>query len=517
MGWDRAVIGRDQLVLFSERLDEVLPEDHLVRQIDEILGQIDWRAWEALYSHMTPGRPPIHPRVMSGIILYGLLKGIRSSRRLEESLHMRLDFRWLAEGRTIDHSTLCRFRQSHSERLKDLFVQVVLIAKLAGVLSLVELAVDGTKIRSQNHRSKKYKVDDLKALQEQLRLRFDELHAEAEALDAQEVGERAKIEKRQQSVARRQAEIKRAIEAVEELKKSDQPIPTRIPATDVESRVTKSKEGGFAPNYTPVNVVDPQSGLIVSTEVIADCNEKSMLAGALDEVESDFGERPERVLADAIFNHGSNLNEMKQRDIELYTPIEDPANNPAIRENPTEPVSAEQWQDLPIKDKQLSSAAFVYDAERNSYFCPQGKELEFKSSYTHKLSDGSEIQRHRYQASAADCAHCPLFEKCVKGKSKSRTVSRDDAEELREELRQRMRTDAAQEIYDRRMQCERPFATIKQQMGIRQFLHRGLNRVRQEWLWAVTAFNLQRLINILRARPGPIDLKASRFPTSFTS
>ena len=88
-------------------------------------------------------------------------------------------------------------------------------------------------------------------------------------------------------------------------------------------------------------------------------------------------------------------------------------------------------------------------------------------------------------------------------KSGFRQVSRDDAEPLREKLRQRMRTDQAKAAYDRRMQCERPFAAIKQVMGARQFLHRTLERVRNEWTWLVTAFNLQRMINIMGPRPGP--------------
>lgn len=504
MAWDSAVVGRDQLVLFAERLDEVLRDDHLVRRLVEILDQLDWKAWEAEYKHDEQGRPPIHPRVMSGIVLYGLMRGVRSSRRLEEALEMRLDFRWLAEGRSIDHSTICRFRQSHADRLKELFVQIVMVAKCAGVLSLVELAVDGTKVRSSNHRSKKYKVEELEKLKQQLEIRFDELNAEAEALDAQEVTKKEKLEKRSRSLSRRLAEIQRAIEAVEKLKEEEKPIPTRIPTTDVESRVTKSKEGGFAPNYTPVTVVDPVSGMIAATEVIADCNEKSVLPGALDEVEEAFGERPERVLADAIFNHSSNLIEMDQRDIELYTPIQDSSDNPAVREDPTQPVDEDQRDQLPkSKQGQLTVAAFVYDAESNSYFCPQGKQLPFNSSYNDKLAGGTTIKRHRYHASEEDCKGCPLFDQCIKGKSNFRRVSRDEAEELRKELRQRMCTDEAKTTYDRRMQCELPFAVIKHLMGARQFLHRGLDQVRQEWRWLVTAFNLQRLISIFGARPGP--------------
>ena len=63
MAWDPPEISRDQLVLFSQRLDEVLPGDHLARRLVEILDQLDWKAWEATYKHEGSGRPPIHPKV----------------------------------------------------------------------------------------------------------------------------------------------------------------------------------------------------------------------------------------------------------------------------------------------------------------------------------------------------------------------------------------------------------------------------------------------------------------------
>ena len=502
MPWDPPVIERNQIVLFSERLDEVLPEQHGVRRMVEVLEQLDWTNWEAEYKHQGSGRPPIHPRVMSGIVLYGLMRGVRSSRQLEEALQMRLDFRWLAEGRSIDHSTICSFRQNHAERLKELFVQITLVAKHAGLLSLVELAVDGTKIRASNHRSAKFKVEELAAWKEQLELRFDELNDQAEQLDREQVAERAKLDKQLDSTQSRLNQINRAIEAVAELEASGETIPTRLPTTDVESRVTKSKEGGFAPNYTPVTVVDPEFGLIAATEVIADSNEKSVLPTALDEVEATLGEKPERVLADAIFNHSSNLQAMDDRDIALHTPIDDTPNNPAVREDPTQPVPQEQWHELPTKNDQLSKEAFVYDAEGNRYLCPQGKELSYNSTYNAKQAGGT-IQRHRYHAREEGCAACGLLARCVKGKSKFRRVSRDEAEELRDQLRQRMRSESGQAAYQRRMIGERPFAMIKHWMGVRQFLHRGLERVRQEWRWATTAFNLARLINLLRAEQAP--------------
>ncbi|MFO1042901.1 MAG: transposase [Planctomycetaceae bacterium] len=122
--WSDAPERRDQIVLFPTRLDEVVGGSHCVRLLDEILSQLDWSNWEKSYV-LHRGQPPIHPRVMASILLYGLMKGVRSSRALEESLSFRLDFRWLAEGRSIDHTTLSKFRQAHTVALRDLFIKWV--------------------------------------------------------------------------------------------------------------------------------------------------------------------------------------------------------------------------------------------------------------------------------------------------------------------------------------------------------------------------------------------------------
>ena len=104
MEWAKAPEVRDQMVLFPHRLDDVISLDHHVRLMDDILSRLDWSKWEAAYD-LRRGQPPIPPRVIASIILYGNLTRIRSSRRLEEALQVRLDFRWLVEGRSIDHTT----------------------------------------------------------------------------------------------------------------------------------------------------------------------------------------------------------------------------------------------------------------------------------------------------------------------------------------------------------------------------------------------------------------------------
>ena len=131
MDWAKASERRDQLVLFPTRLDDAIELNHRVRMLDDILSRLDWTKWEADYD-LRRGQPPIHPRILASVILYGLLVRIRASRALEEALQVRLDFRWLVEGRSIDHTTISEFRRKNAEALKDTFVQIAMIAREMG-------------------------------------------------------------------------------------------------------------------------------------------------------------------------------------------------------------------------------------------------------------------------------------------------------------------------------------------------------------------------------------------------
>ena len=518
MGWVPPVESREQLVLFARKIDDMLPENHAVRQLAAIMDQIDWSDWEREYAQRGPGRTAVHPKVMASVILYGLLTRIRASRQLEEALTLRIDFRWLAEGRSIDHSTICIFRSAHQQRLQELFVQLGLLAQTAGILKLSELAFDGTKIRANNRRSGKLKTENLQKLRDELVQKFDEHVAEAEKLDAaqsspndDDSGDSAsggQTSQSLQNIKSRLREVQRALEEVERLRGAGEAVPKRLPTTDVECRITPNKEGGFAPNYTPAAMVDTDSGLIIAADVIADTNEKTMLPAALDAVQEDFDAVPERVLADGIFSHGTNLAELETRGIELYSPVSSPASNPALREDPSQPVPADRVDHLPVKktngQTQFDKLAFVYDAEQDVYYCPTGKSLQYQSTTVAQAADGTQVESRRYQASPADCQVCTWRSRCITAKrAKFRQVQRDQFEGLREQLRCRMETPSGQSTYARRMGAgERPFAVIKQMMGARQFLTRGLGNVKREWQWLVIAFNLKRLLPLL-ARPGP--------------
>jgi transposase len=518
--WSRAPQDREQMVLFAERLDEVIPADHTVRLLDAILVQLDWAKWEVWY-HGRLGQPPIHPRVLTGVLLYGLLTRIRSSRALEEALVVRLDFRWLVEGRTIDHTTLSEFRRRHGDALKDLFVQVGLVARQLGFVNLERLAFDGTRVRSNNRRSGSRTPEELRRMKDELAARYTELEAKLAAEDARDdetfgsgpsptlPAELADVQCRQRQVAAALAELERAEQAGETL-------PKRLPLTDPQSRITPNKDGGFAPNYTPLAMVDVASGLVVSADVIAMTDEDHYLLPALDDVQQQFGPgtpTPD-VLSDGLNGTGANLAALEARGITLYSPSSlhiDPATNPAIRDDPQQAVPPEQWDRLPMKTvkrqgkslTQLDKAAFIYDAGEDCYWCPLGKRLSYANTTSEPNGSGRRVRR-RYQAAAVDCSGCPLRDRCLQGRSERRSVNHEQHEAARLRQARHMATPEAKAVYAlRRHPGERPFAMIKQHFGARRFLLRGLAKVRVEWNWLTTAFNLHRLLSLIRSRAGP--------------
>lgn len=519
MDWAKTSLSRDQLVLFPTRLDEAIATNHRVRILDDILSQLDWAKWEAAYE-LRRGQPPIHPRILAGVVLYGLLVRVRASRLLEEALQVRLDFRWLVEGRSIDHTTISEFRRKNSEALKDTFVQVAMIAREMGCLPLQTLAFDGTRIRSNNRKRGTRTPAELREAQKALAEKFEELEAKAKTADDQDeerFGDDSShtLSDELADVKRRKEQVDAAIEELMRIEQAAETVPKRLPITDPESRVMPNKDGGHAPNYTPTATVDVDSGLIVSADVLGRINEDKELLPSIKDVQAKFGldAPPAEVLADGLMATGQNLAACQQENIELFSPIKNQQDedNPALRDDPTQPVAVEDRDRLPTKKgtrkgekyEQLDKGAFIYDDQQNCYWCPEGKRLSHKTTIEENRN-GVERVRDRYQASAKDCQACPLLSLCVRGKAKSRMIHREQHESLRVAHATKMSTDEAKKKYARRCHpSERPFAVIKQKFGVRQFLVRGLSQVRQEWDWLVTAFNLDRLIGLIAGGAGP--------------
>jgi len=93
-----------------------------------------------------------------------MLKNIRSSRKLEDACHSRIDVIWLMSGQTPDHSTIAAFITAHKNRVKDLFRRTVAAGITAGLIRLRHAAIDGTNIEANAGRGKVKSRDKINEL-----------------------------------------------------------------------------------------------------------------------------------------------------------------------------------------------------------------------------------------------------------------------------------------------------------------------------------------------------------------
>jgi transposase len=535
--WATTVRSRDQIVLFAPTLDASVMADHPVRLFDEVLTGLDFREWEQHYV-LVEGQPPIHPRVMAGVILYGLSLGIRSSRKLEDATGNRIDFIWLAQGRVIDHSTLSGFRTRFGPELKSLFRQVGKVAIGMGMANLNQVALDGTIKRANNSRFATARRASLQQKLAALDQQVEQLLAQAEQTDRQEddlygEGSPSKLPRELRDLQARQKRLAQAMKKLETMEqkrgKGQEQSPEKaggkapekkgvgrgsgpaVPTTDPDSSVLPNKAGGFAPNYTLVAGTETKNGFIVDEQVMEGNDEAGSVMPAVKNIEENFGHKPAELLADSNFNTGVNLQELAAQGTVPWMPArQQPADqngnksqdNPALRPCPSEPLPASQQEKLPINPqlKVLDKSAFVYDAAADGYHCPMGKWLGFARTNTY-VRDRVKGTYRIYESNVGDCGNCPLAGRCLPKQTRTRRVVRDEYEPLREEMAARMRSAAGRSKYKRRsFLCETPFAVMSTTMNVRQLLLRGMNKVKIEWRWICSAYNLKKLVTLLQAR-----------------
>ncbi len=135
---------------------------------------------------------------------------------------------------------------------------------------------------------------------------------------------------------------------------------------------------------------------------------------------------------------------------------------------------------------------FGYDAATDSYICPHGQRLPFRSLRKSQLTGSRSIRV--YRASRTACRTCPAFGVCTKDKHAGRALWISSSDVLLLKHRRWMQTDEACSLYARRRELSEPtFGILKDQLGARRFLLRGLANVRAEFTLMAAAFNLRTL------------------------
>lgn len=498
---------REQLVLIPTALEQIIPRDHPVRLVDEILDQLDWTTWEAKY-HGSHGQPPIHPSILAKILMFAMIRRVRSSRQIEYQLKHSIDFIWLTSGRHIDHTTLSEFRRNHSEPLRDIFKQMIRLAINLKIANLAELCIDGTRVLADANKYKTWTAARIAKALEQLDGQIAEALKMLEANDSCDedlLGEDISADRLPAALSDLQSRREQLTAHVETLKAMDEARrlngskgPAQLPKTDLDSRILPNKEGGYAANYTPMLGVETGSGMIVWADVVIGNVEHDQFGTIVDTVQSDFNVQVDRALVDSAYTTGENLTLAEAKGVELIGPLAETSckGNPAEREDPREPVAQADLDRLPIspQTKCFDKSAFVYDEQADCYYCPAGKAIPYRKTKNANRS-GKTVQCNVYTCS--ECAGCPLANRCRKDPAAkgSREVKHDEYEGARRRHREQMKREESQAACSRRQHIgEVPFAVFKVTFDMRRFLLRGIEGVGQEWRWAATAFNLKKLM-----------------------
>lgn len=339
----------DQSLLFPPSPREWLPEGHLAFFIADTVAALDLTAFYAPYDGDGRRNQPFDPHMMVTVLLYAYATGTFSSRRIARKLEEDVAYRVLAAGNFPAHRTIAEFRQRHLSAFEALFVQVVRIAREAGVVQLGALAIDGTKVKANASKHKAMSYGRMREHERQLCEQIAALTTQAEAVDAAEDAVHgpdvrgdelpAELQRRATRLATIQAakarlEERQADADREQGRRPDDgrkgrgtkpfardfgvpPDDAQDNFTDPESRIMKTS-GGYDQCYNGQVAVDAASQMIVATGVTNCAADNDALLPLVDRVQATLGDDPAVVLADAGYKGEATFHTLETRGIAAY-------------------------------------------------------------------------------------------------------------------------------------------------------------------------------------------------------
>lgn len=255
-----------------------------------------------------------------------------------------------------------------------------------------------------------------------------------------------------------------------------------INLTDKDAKLMKSRQG-IVPGYNVQGMVSPLkttetqkiTGMIITAAgVISDTVDTNQLAPMMEQADENTDKKVEMTLADAGYHSGANLADCEQRKQKVAMP---------------------ESQDRELQ-KPYHKDKFTYNPDTDSYACPHGQTLRFVRT---KLARNTKMRI--YHVSGTICRQCKAFGQCTTCSHHGRELQIGPNDAVLKRHRAWMATEEAKAIYSRRKELAEPtFGIIKEQMGFRTFLLRGLSNARAEVTLVVTAFNLRTLHHVWRAQ-----------------
>ena len=378
-------LNRDQGQLFySFCLDEVVPDDHRVREIAAVLD-LSWVHAELAphYSHL--GRPSIDPVLMIRMLILGYVFAIRSERLLCREVQVNLAYRWFCglsiEDKIPDHSAFSRARNERfrdSDIFRRVFERVVEACIAAGLVGGEGFAVDASLIVADANKQRSIPGKD-----------WDK--------------------KRDPETASRA--VKEYLATLDDAAfgAASDVTPKFVSPSDPAAQWTGAMRGpaffAYADNY----LIDVKFGIIMDVEASRAIRQAEVGAAKtmIERTEERFGLKPERLAADTAYGSAATLDWIvNEKGIAPHIPVIDKSKR---------------------KDGTLSREDFIWDKSKNVYICPAGKTL---TTTGHASTDHT----IRYNALVGDCRACPLKPKCCPNMP-SRRILRDVNEDARDVAR----------------------------------------------------------------------------------
>ncbi|WP_226373479.1 IS1182 family transposase [Pectobacterium quasiaquaticum] len=430
-------------------LEELVPEDHLVRKID---AAIDFEFIRDTVTHLychNNGRPAIDPVRLIKMMLLGYLFGIPSERRLVKEIQVNVAYRWflrmgltekVPDASTLSQNRIRRF--NNSDVFQQIFDHIVEQALSQGMVNGRVLYTDSTHLKADANPRKS--VNELRP--EGVSEYIDQLNAAVEA-------DRKQHEKKPLPAAKNKPENTAAVKN------------TKVSTTDPESGFMHrdNKPQGFF--YLDHRTVDGKHGIITDTHVTpGNVHDSQPFIGRLERQITRFGLEPVAAGVDAGYFTAAVCHLTQEMGVALVPGYRRPNKG----------------------QNEYQKKHFTYDPTRDVYICPTEKLLTYgttdRNGYRHYRSDPSL------------CIGCSLRENCTKNSKKQRTLTRHVWEEAKEEANRLRLTKWGKKIYARRKETvERSFADAKQHHGHRYARFRGLKKVQMQCLLAATAQNMKKM------------------------
>ncbi len=439
---------RTESLFYYFRLEEQIPNDHLLRVID---GHVDFsfvrEQLKDFYS--LTGRPSIDPEVLLRLLLVGYLYGITSERRLMDEVRMHLAYRWFTrlgfDQEVPDHSTFSknrhgRFRQSGVFR--KIFEEIVRRCLEAGFVEGRNLAVDGTLVganASQQSRVPRERLVEVAKLSRTVQEYLAELEQQNPVTDPE----------------------------------GSPKLQEKVSTTDPDA-TWAVKSGPAVLGYYDNYLVDTTSGVILSVDATpALFSQETFAARRRVEHVGQFGIHPQNLAADKAYGSGEFLAWLLARNIQPHIPVIDRRHQTQGR---------------------FTAEHFRYEPKENAYYCPEGKPLHYRGQ---RRDSGGDL----YRSTEAQCRGCPQKKLCTVGPYRRLFVH------WQESARQTVRELASTPDYKRsqraRYKIEALFAELKQQIKLRKVRLRRLWNVAEQFYLAATAQNLKRLVQHVSQRQSP--------------